>query len=119
MSVPEVLEGPDQPGVSPAHVLGSHAKHERADRVVDPRASGTTLGAAIVLPGDELMVPAQNRIGGDDPRYLAQSLSAQGFVLGSEATTLSIGEAKTMPSELLSEYMVLLLEIGDDILLLP
>jgi len=32
---------------------------------------------------------------------------------------LRVGEAETTPSELLAEYTVLLLEVGDHILLLP
>ena len=107
------------PRVFLPRVLGSHAKHERADRVVDPWASGTALGVAIVLLGDELTIPAQDRVGGDDAGDLAKGLSAQGFALGSQATTLSGGEAKTTPFELLAEYTVLLLEAGDEVLLSP
>jgi hypothetical protein len=77
------------------------------------------VGTAIVLLGNEPLVPAEDRVGGHDAGDLAEALAAHGLALGGEAPTLSVGETKTTPSELLAEYTVLLLEVGDDILLLP
>ena len=117
--MPEVLQRPDQPGVSPRDILRSHAQDEAADRVVDPRASRTAFGAAIVLLGDELAVPAQDRVRGDDAGDLAKGPSAEGLALGGKATPLRVGEAKTPSCELLSEDTVFLLEVGDHVLVSP
>ena len=101
------------------HVLLCHAQDKVADPAVDSQASGTTVGAAIVLLGDELPVPAQDRVGGDDAGDLAKGPSAQGLALGGKATPLRLGEAKTPSSELLSEDTVFLLEVGDHVLVSP
>ena len=63
--------------------------------------------------------PSQDRVWGDDAGDLAQRLSAQGLALGCQAKTLSVDEAKTSSAELLSEYTVFLLQVGDPVLLPP
>src|SRR4030095_13012144 len=68
--------------------------------------------------GDELAVPAQQGIRGDDRRELAKPHSSEWLCLSREATTLRIREAKSLSPELLPQRKVLGLQILDDLRLL-
>jgi hypothetical protein len=58
--------------------------------------------APVVLLGDELSVPAQQRIRRDDRSEFAELLSSEWLGLSREPATLRIREAKPLAPELLS-----------------
>ena len=61
----EVAEGTPNTGVAPLAVLGGHPDDEPADRVHDPWAARSATAAAVVLPRDQLSMPAEEGIGRD------------------------------------------------------
>jgi hypothetical protein len=66
-------------------------------------------------PGDQLTVPAQDRVGRDQARELAQPATTDDPALGSQASPLIIGEPQPPPAELLAEDAVLLAQEVDDL----
>jgi hypothetical protein len=65
----------------------------RENRPREPAARSGGARRAIVLAGDQLAVPAQDRVGCDQPRELTQSATADDPALDSQASPLVIGEA--------------------------
>ena len=87
------------------------------------RPTRATPGAAVVLLGDQMPVPSQDRVRCDEARILPQQLRSEELPLGRQSASLVVGEAD-MPTgdllvELLAENAVLLHEVRDDILLAP
>ena len=58
-------EGTPNTGVAPLAVFGGHPDDEPADRVHDPWAARSATAAAVVCPRDQLSMPAEEGIGGD------------------------------------------------------
>ena len=69
------------------------------------------------LPGDELPVPSQDRVGGHDGRDLPQDPSAESATFRREASALVVGEPEAAPLHLLLEDAVFLHQVLDDVLL--
>ncbi|WP_233104200.1 hypothetical protein [Haliangium ochraceum] len=109
----EVAERIADACVAPAGVFSGHAHNERLNLAGGLRAARRTLGAAVVLLGDEVAIPAQDGVGRDDAGVFAQQLASEGFALDCKATALRIGEAKATIAELLAEGAILGLEIFD------
>lgn len=79
-SIPEVRHGPGNSIVAPRSVLSREADNQLFNFIVDswsPRIR-PVLGT-VELPGDELAVPPENRIGPDDTRYLFERSLAELF----------------------------------------
>jgi hypothetical protein len=83
------------------------------------RSVALALGSAVVLLRDELAIPAQDRVGRDQPGELFQGASADGSALRSEPATLGVAEAQVSVAELLAQHAVLLLEVLEDVDLAP
>src|SRR5215831_6066768 len=112
--VTDVSKGSTNPRVTPARVVGGKADDERlnGDRAGwTPRAAPS---CAVVLLGDELAVPAQDRGRRHDAVDLREHPPPQYAALHREATALVVGESELSPSELLSEDPIFLLEVLDD-----
>ena len=94
-------------------VLCGHADDENLDLLLDPRSSRPAFAAAVVLLGNQLPVPAKQRVRRNDGVELPQGRSAKLLGLGSQEPTLLVGEGDT-PSprlELLFEDAVLRKEV--------
>ena len=65
------------------------------------------------------MVPAQNSVRGNDRGDASEDPSAEDLALGSEATTLGVGQSKAFSAELLLQDSVLFDEELDDVDLVP
>jgi len=106
------------PGVAPACVLYRHPDHEVFDLLVLPRSPWPPLLAAVVLPGDQAPVPAQNRVRCDQAAQLLEGLPAEFASLHRESPALVLGEADALAAEQLPQDFVLLPEVVNGLLLL-
>ena len=66
---------------------------------------------AVVLLGDQLSVPTQQRIRGDDAGKVSQRLSSYGLGLFSEPPSLGVGEKQPFVANLFTEYAVFLFQV--------
>ena len=105
----EVAEGTPNTGVAPLAVLGGHPDDEPADRVHDPGAARSETAAAVVLPRDQLSMPAEEGIGRDQGVQVTAYPSPE---------ALGVGEPEMARTELLSADAILFLERVNDVTLL-
>ena len=75
------------------------------------------MGAAVVLPGDQPPVPAENCVGCDDAGDLRQHPPAEFLASHRESTALGVGQAKWTWATLLPKDPSLLPEIIDHVFL--
>src|SRR5919109_3461459 len=89
--IAQMGQGPGNTIIAPRAILLGHADNQRLQRLVDLWASWSlpVLGA-IKLPGDQLPVPRQDRIGCDDRGDLGQCLLAQLLPELGQALALSV-----------------------------
>ena len=80
--------------VSPVRFLFGESYHELFDFVGDWRPSWFLFPPVAVVPflGDQVSVPTENGVGGDDRSQLGQSLSPQGFAFDGQQTSLVVAE---------------------------
>ena len=81
------------------------------------RPASTSAGAAVVLPGNQPPVPAENRVRRDDAGDLRQNPPAEFLASHRESTALGVGQAKWTWAKLLPEDPILLPEIIDHVFL--
>ena len=77
--------------------------------------ASTSVGAAVVLPGNQPPVPAENRVRCDDAGDLRQNPPAEFLASHRESTALGVGQAKWTWAKLLPEDPSLLPEIIDHV----
>ena len=111
----EVAEGTPHTGVAPRAVLGGHPDDAPADRVHDPWAARSATAAAVVLPRDQLSMPAEEGIGRDQGVQVTEYPSPEARGLCGQAPALGVGEPETARTELLSEDAMLFLERVNDV----
>ena len=102
---------------SPRRILFRHPRDELLDL---PPHTGTAGPQSRVgpLPGNELSMPPQNRVGRYDRGDLAQHLTAQPVAPHRQAAPLRIGQSYSSTTSWRPENAVLIDEIGDHALLL-
>ena len=81
------------------------------------RPASTSASAAVVLPGNQPPVPAENRVRRDDAGDLRQNPPAEFLASHRESTALGVGQAKWTWAKLLPEDPILLPEIIDHVFL--
>ncbi len=111
----EVAAGTPNTGVAPRAVLGGHPDDAPADRVHDPWAAQSATAAAVVLPRDQLSMPAAEDIGRDQGVPVTAYPSPEALGLCGQAPALGVGEPETARTELLSEDAILFLERVNDV----
>ena len=84
----------------------------------NPRSPRSACRAPVILLGDELPVPAEQSVRGDDRRDLAEASPSEWLRLSREAAALRIREAESPSSQLLMEGSILGFQMLDDVLLL-
>ena len=111
----EVAEGTPTTGVAPLAVLGGHPDDEPADRVHDPWAARSATAAAVVLPRDQLSMPAEEGIGRDPGVPVTAYPSPEARGLCGQAPALGVGEPETARTELLlsADAMLFLERVND------
>jgi hypothetical protein len=115
----------DTAGVSVPHsrslhiswVLHGHPHHELSNCRRGPRSSWPAIGYSVVLGGNELAVPGQQRIGRDDAGEATQGGSAKNLGPDRESAPLVVRQPNPSLAELLPQDPVLLAEVLDDVLL--
>ena len=110
-----VAEGTPHTGVAPLAVLGGYPDDEPADRVHDRWAARSATAAAVVLPRDQLSMPAEEGIGRDPGVQVTAYPSPEARGLCGPAPALGVGEPETARTELLSEDAMLFLERVNDV----
>jgi hypothetical protein len=82
--------------------------------------SGATWGLPFVspLPGNELAVPAEDRVGSDERSDFGKSAPSDKLAADGKSSALGVGQSKSFRTELLLENSVFLSEIFDDRVLL-
>jgi hypothetical protein len=101
--------------VYPAWILRRHPDDELFHVDADRRTPRPAARRAVVLAGDQLAVPAQDRVGRDQAGELAQPATTDEPALYGQASPLVIGEPQAPPAELLAEDAVLLAQEVDDL----
>ena len=113
--MPEVAAGPPNTGVAPLAVLGGHPDDAPADRVHAPWAARSATAAAVVLPRDQLSMPAEEGIGRDQGVQVTAYPSPEARGLCGPAPALGVGEPEPARTERLSADAILFLERVNDV----
>lgn len=95
--VAEVVQRTDQPRVTPGGILRCHPDGELFHVSGHGRTPGPTARRAVGLAGDQLAVPAQDRLGRDQASELAQPATTDDPALDGQASPLVIGERRRRP----------------------
>jgi hypothetical protein len=112
-SVAEISQCAANPSVAPARVVRGESDDELPYAVPTGGATRSASSGTVVLPGDELTVPAQNRVRCHQSSEFVQHASAQYPTFRREASALVVGEPQSPLAQLLAEDPVLLLEVVD------
>ena len=115
--VAEIRERATDARVPPRWILDRHPHHEVGHLAWRYRPASTSAGAAVVLPGNQPPVPAENRVRRDDAGDLRQNPPAEFLASHRESTALGVGQAKWTWAKLLPEDPILLPEIIDHVFL--
>jgi len=92
--MPEMFQPAADPRVAPGRILVSQADDECGEVRLRGRATRPSGLRAVIFLGNELPIPPQNRVRGDDAGDGHQSAPADELALHREATSLIIGEPK-------------------------
>ena len=87
----------------PVAVLDGHLHHAGFDFIFSARSAGTTAGGAIVLPSNQLSVPARSVSGVTIVAICARARRPSPFALAREPPTLIVRETKSPSAELLAQ----------------
>ena len=112
--VSQIVESALDTGVAPAGILQGHAHDQLGDDPHRPWATRFAAVAEVELPGDQLSVPAQQRIGRDDRAKLEQNLAWDAKRLARQQRPLLIREAKRASLEALAQHAVLGFQVLDN-----
>ena len=115
--VAEIRERATDARVPPRWILDRHPHHEVGHLAWRYRPASTSVGAAVVLPGNQPPVPAENRVRRDDAGDLRQHPPAEFLASHRESTALGVGQAKWTWATLLPEDPILLPERIDHVFL--
>jgi hypothetical protein len=106
----EVCKSSLNPRVAPAAVLCRHPHDQRSDLGDDGRSSQTTPGTPIVFPGDQCLVPRQQRVRRHNRGNLTQQPSSECPGFRGQPTAPVVPEAQAPGPELFPQNAVFLLE---------
>ena len=115
--VTEVGQRTLDPRVAPLRILARHLHHKVSDVSARHQAASPSSRTAVVLLGDQLPVPAENRVRSDDTGHLHQCAPAKSLAAHRKSTALGVCEPKRSGTTLLAEDAILLSEIVDQIVL--
>ena len=101
----------------PPWIRDRHPHHEVGHLAWRYRPASTSAGVAVVLPGNQPPVPAENRVRRDDAGDLRQNPPAECLASHRESTALGVVQAKWTWAKVLPEDPILLPEIIDHVFL--
>ena len=107
----QIGQGPLDPGVAPGWVFVGHGGDEAGDIGLGVWPAWPAIGRPVVFPGDEVAIPAEQGVRGDDPGDLFQATSSQSLSLEGESTSLVVREPEPSAWDVLTQDPILLLEI--------
>ncbi len=113
--VSEVIEGPEDSGVTPGRVLFREPNDKFADLEHDPGTATAPTSGEVMLQRDELAVPAKNGVGQKQGRDPEESLPTSSLRLHCETATLIVVEARTLRAVQLENDAVLFDQVIDHI----
>jgi hypothetical protein len=116
-NVTDVAKRAADAGVAPGWIRFRHREDKLADSLGGAGTTRTAPLAAVILLGNQLSIPAKDRVRGDNAAKLAQRRSPDCLPLLGQATPLTGCEANPLPVELLPEDSVLLSQVLDDVAL--
>ena len=93
--VAEALQPTADARVAPGRILVRHAHDERGDVWHGTRATGASLGRAIVFLRDEPPVPPQDGVGCHDARDGCKAPSAEDLAFHGQSASLVVGETQS------------------------
>jgi len=82
------------------------------------RSTRAVIRAPIVLPGNQLPIPPENRLRGHKRRDLPQKLPPKALSPGRQPAALGVGQTEPLASQVVVEDTVFLPQVVDDLLLL-
>jgi len=112
-SVAEIAECAANPCVAPARVVRGESDDQLPYALRTGGATRSASSGAVILPGDELTVPAQNRVRCHQSGEFVQHASAQYPTFRREASALVVSEPQPPLAQLLAEDPVLLPQVVD------
>src|SRR5260370_38736093 len=91
--MPQIGSRSHDPIIAPAGILSRQPNHQTLDFRGDSRPAGLpTLSGAVELRGDQLAIPAENRVGVGDTGDLLPQFPAQPFAAFGERSSLWVGQ---------------------------
>ena len=114
----QIRECTTDPRIAPVPILGGHLNDQLPDLLHHRRTTGPAAMAAVVFARDEVTMPGEQGVGGDQCLHLTKRATTEGLGLRGQATPLDVGEAEPAGGELFAQHPVLCLEIVDDVALL-
>ena len=115
--MPQILQRALHPPIAPRRVLPRHP-HRDGTNLLQDTWPPDALSCGGPLPRDQLPVPAQEGVRGDERRDLRQHPPSEAVPGRCESTPLGIGEAQAPPAYLLFEHAILLAQIGNHVKLM-
>jgi hypothetical protein len=106
----DVLESTLDPRVAPPGILFRHPHHEAADFCQHLMAAGP-LPCVRPFPRDELSMPSQNRVRGDDRGDLAQDAPSEPVAQDRQPPPIVIHQLEPLPTQLASKDPILFNQI--------
>ena len=101
--------------IAPVPVLGGCPNDQLSDVLHDVRTTWSSAGAAVVLPRDQLSMPAQECVRRDERFESTERLPPEGLGVRNQAAALGVSQPETARAELLPEDAILFLKILDDV----
>jgi hypothetical protein len=110
-AMPEVLECSLNAGVTPCGVLFGHP-HDQPPDLEQHGASARPPGVG-PLPGNQLAMPPQQRVGRRDRGDVSQDGTADAMRMGGQPTAILVREAQPTSTKLMPKEPVLLNQVGN------
>jgi hypothetical protein len=110
--MPDILEGPLDPGVTPHGVLFCHPHDQPADLGENTTAAQPPVRIR-PLSDHQLPMPAQNRVWSHEGGNLTQYPSSQSMPHDGQSTPFAIGELALLPAQLTAEDAILLPQVRE------
>jgi hypothetical protein len=115
--VPQIRKRTDDPVLFPQRILAGHAQRELDDSLHDSSSAPPTAREGPLL-SDQVPMPAQDRLWGDNARELIQHATAKCHAANCQADPVGVGEAEPAPSKLALQDANLFLNVLEHVLLM-
>ena len=114
----QIGHGTENPAISPVPIFLRHTDYEFLDFLSDVWSPRSSLATTVILVSNELAVPDQQCVWGNEVGNFAQYSTADKFRFRRQPATLIIGKPKPTSAKLLFENSILFAQVLDGMLLL-